>query len=171
MTGNVKAIDDLNDSEVAAFIKNYERLGKAEGGVWPLSELHREQSRRVSSKFPPREMIDGILRLCRESDDRRVSYVAIWNAFEPETPWQAYHSQKQVTNGLYKVGAYCLDHDMPMLSVLVVPATTRVLTEEAVNNIWSFAKDRGADVGDNAAAYVEKEAVRALDLIESGLTT
>jgi len=166
MTGNVKAIDDLNDAEIAAFIKNYERLGKTEGGVWPLSELHREQSRRVSSKFSPREMIDAILRLCRESDDRRVSYVAIWNAFEPETPWQAYHSQKQVTNGLYKVGAYCLDHGMPMLSVLVVPATTRVLTDEAVSNIWEFAKKRGAAVGDNAASYAENEALRALHMIE-----
>jgi hypothetical protein len=171
MTGNVKAIDELNDAEIAAFIKNYGRLGKTEGGVWPLSELHLEQSRRMSSKFPPKEMTDAILRLCRESEDRRVSYVAIWKAFEPETPWQAYHSQKQVTNGLYKVGAYCLDHGMPMLSVLVVPATTRVLTEEAVVNIWKFAKERGAAVGENAEVYVKNEAVRAVHMIESGLST
>jgi hypothetical protein len=159
------ALKSLTDVQLSRMVKNYEDQDVVTGGKWPLAELRLEQSRRGPSQFDPKDIVEAIIRLCGEADDHKVSYKAIWNAFRPDTPWQAFNSQKQVTNGLYKVGSYCVDQGLPMLSVLVVPSGTRVLTDEAARNIWAFALSLGVDAGPDARAYVAREAAKASDLV------
>lgn len=147
--------------------KNYVDQGVIAGGIWPLSDLRLEQSRRSSTELSPPELIEVILRGSSAAKDKQISYKEVWAAFRPNDPWQAHNSQKQVTNGLYRLGSYCVDTGLPMLSVLVVPSLTRVLTAEAAKNIWAFAASLGVETGPDPRAYVEREAIKAQSLMES----
>jgi len=163
----MRPVQDLSDTEIATMAKNYVDKGVVFGGVWPLSDLRLEQSRRSTAQFPPTDLMDVILRVSSAAKDNQISYKEVWTAFRPGEPWQAHNSQKQVTNGLYRLGSHCVDNGLPMLSVLVVPSLSRILTDEAARNIWAFATSLGVEAGPDPRAYAEREATKARSLMEA----
>ena len=160
-------IADLTDAQIKVFIANYKAKAATHGGKWPLSVLQWEQAKRAKSEYEIIPLMTAILRLCRQSDDHRVSYGQLWKEMNdaPLPKGQAW--AKPLTNSLGRVGAYCVDKGLPLLSTLVVDDQTRQLTDDAAHNIWAYMKDRGEDVGDSPRNYVDGQAGRAAEVVET----
>lgn len=163
------AVTDLRTPQLTAFIANYRKAGKTSGGKYSLAELLLEERRRSPSAFPHVEVARHILTGAKASDDGRVTYLEIWQAFRPGEEWKGNASVKVVGGSLGKVVEYCVRHGLPIFSVLVVPTGTRKLTNQAILNIYHECKELGVDTGNDAQAFIRREETRALAFLAHDL--
>lgn len=159
----------LTDKQLAAMIANYRSSGVTTGGRWPLTELLLEERRRKPTAFPPHDVAAAIIKLSQASPDGLVSYHDIWRTFLPDEPWKGNNPRRILADALYRVIGYCVDHGLPVLTVLVVRKNERRLSPEAVQHIYSESRDLGIEVGTDPAAFVAREREKALHLSASHL--
>ncbi len=164
LLGASMTVQKLSDKQLGSMISNYRARGVSEGGRWSLSELLLEERRRKPTAFPPRDVASTIIRLSQESPDGLVSYHDIWRAFLPEREWKGNAPRKILADALYRVIGYCVEHRLPILTVLVVRKSERRLSPEAVEHIYNESREMGVDVGPSPVAFVESERAKALRL-------
>jgi hypothetical protein len=133
-------IEDLTDDQFENFAENYRRNKRTEGGKYSLSEILLEQRRRSPSPFGTREVAAKIIELARQSEDGFLTYGELWRSFCPDLPWSGHGTQQIVAQSLYQVIGYCVQHHLPIITVLVVRGTSRRLSSEAVQNIYEECK-------------------------------
>lgn len=163
------AVTDLTNPQLAAFIANYRKAGMTTGGKYTLAELLLEERRRSPSAFTPVEVARRIMAGAKASDDGRVTYLEIWQAFRPGEEWKGNASVKIVGGSLGRVVEYCIRNGLPIFSVLVVPTGTRKLTDQAIQNIYNECRELGVDTGIDAEAFIRREEARALAFVAQDL--
>ena len=150
-------IELLKDSQIKDNIRRYREQGKETGGFFTLAQLLQEQHRRAKPGcFPTVETARHILELSAKSTDGLTTYGAIWSRFRPDEPW-GIASRKEVTNALERVGFYCVDHGLPLLSSLVVNGRREELTEEAKNNLYNAWRERGLSGISNRDDFIQQQ--------------
>lgn len=135
--------------------------------TYTLPELLAEQHRREKvGVFPTVETAQKIVQLVANSETGVITYLDIWNAFRPGEPWEAHKSRQEVTNALDRVSFYCIQHGLPLLVTLVVNKGQGKLTDDAKDNIYDAAKERGVAAGPDRDAFIadQQEKARALTL-------
>jgi hypothetical protein len=150
-------ISDLSDEELDRFEENYRRANKTEGGKYALSEILLEKKRRKPSRFGVRNVAAKIVDLAAASDDGMLTYGDLWNAFCPNIPWEGHKTMQVVTDSLGRVVYYCVTNRLPILTVLVVNASNRKLTNQAIENIFRECRDLGVDVGLDPNRFVANQ--------------
>jgi len=130
--------------------------------AYTLPELLAEQHRREKvGTFPTVETAQKIVQLVGESATGVITYLDVWDAFRPGQPWEAHKSRQEVTNALDRVSFYCIRHGLPLLVTLVVNKGQGKLTDDAKDNIFGAAKERGVAVGPDRDAFIEDQQQRA----------
>jgi hypothetical protein len=165
------SVQNLTDKQLVTMIRNYRNRGVSEGGRWPLSDLLLEERRRKPSAFPPRDVVSTILTLSQQSPDGLVTYLDIWRSFLPERKWEANNSRRIIADALFRALAYCVDNDLPIITVLVVRTQDRKLSSEAVENICEESRELGINVGPDPVAFVEGERAKALEIPNRDIST
>jgi hypothetical protein len=154
-------IENLTDDDLENFVANYRHKERTEGGLYSLAELSIEQCRRSPCPFGTREVAAKILELSRQSDDGVLTYGELWKSFRPDSPWVGYSTQQIVGQSLRRVVGYCVQHKLPIITVLVVNGTNRMLTEEAKDNIYNECKELGVETGPHRDVFVEDQIGKA----------
>ena len=156
-------IRDLSDKELENFLGNYRRAGEMEGGKYTLLELQKEQARR-NSVFSGKDVATRILTLAQPSDDCLTTYLDLWNGLYPDRDWIGNDSQRRIMADLDPAIIYCIEHELPIVTVLVVPRATRRLTENAIKNIYNRCRELGVQTGPIATEFVDRQRVAACNL-------
>jgi hypothetical protein len=112
--------------------------------------------------FGTREVAAKILELSRQSNDGFLTYEELWWSFLPDFSWSGNSSQKFVTQSLFRVIGYCVRYQLPIITVLVVRATDRRLSAEAVQNIYQKCKELGVETGPHPEAFVSDQIKRII---------
>lgn len=161
-------IGSWNDKQIASVIERYRKRGLTEGGPFSLSELLMEQRRRIKTEIPTVALVRKIVELARGSADGLVTYKELWTAFRPDEEWVGNKSQQIMGNALARVVEYCVRHQLPVLTVLVVKTGSRKLDPKAVSNICNDARDLGVTVGPDEGRFIDEqqEAARAVVLAQ-----
>lgn len=162
-------IKDRDDKEIQNFIANYREAGKTEGGIYSLEELLLEDLRRRGGTYSGREVTEKVLSLAKNSSDGRTTYGELWERLYPEEKWTGQNNIKTIGKNLNSAIYYCVTNGLPVVSVLVVPATARKLTDKAVSNIYETCKELGVDTGPVQADFIQRQTEKALKLIVSDL--
>ncbi|QEL21929.1 hypothetical protein FQV39_04545 [Bosea sp. F3-2] len=157
-------IADLTAKELGNLEANYVRLGKTTGGKYSLHEVRLEKLRRQPNPFGTRESFIKIIELAKVSTDAKLTYGDLWSAFRPNEKWKGQGTATIVKQALGRVAAYCVDHGLPIVTVLVVHSANRELSAKAKENIFNAARDLGVDVGANPEAFVERQIVGAMKI-------
>ncbi len=164
-------INSLSDKQIKVMIANYRRLSRVDGGIFSLSELLVEQSKRIPAEQTPREIVDAICRISRESIDGLTSYKVIFSYFYPERNFVGHACLKLVGNMLGIASGYCAANCLPALTTLVVPDKTRQLTQKAMENIHTGWQEFGRTVEtSDARAFCEAEVIKARELAKTWQT-
>lgn len=158
------AIADLTAKELDNLEANYVRLGKTTGGKYSLHEARLEKLRRQPNPFGTRESFIKIIELAKGSSDGKLTYADLWSAFRPDEKWKGQGTATIVKQALGRVAAYCVDHGLPIVTVLVVHSANRELSDKAKENIFNAARDLGVDVGADPEAFVERQIVGAMKI-------
>lgn len=155
-------IADLSAKELDNLEANYIRLGKTTGGKYSLHEARLEKLRRQPNPFGTRESFIKIIELAKDSTDGKLTYGDLWSAFRPDEKWKGQGTATIVKQALGRVAVYCVDHGLPIVTVLVVHSGNRELSAKAKENIFNAARDLGVDVGVDPEAFVERQIVGAM---------
>jgi hypothetical protein len=150
-------ISDLSDKELENFEAAYRRKNKIEGGKYSLSEILLEMKRRKPSAFGVREVAAKILELASASPDGLVTYGELWAAFRPDIPWSGHKTLRIVADSLGRVIHYCVTNGLPIVTVLVVQASNRRLSSDAIKNISTECRELGVPVGPDPKAFVDDQ--------------
>ncbi len=157
-------IENLTDEELENFVNNYQRARKTEGGKYPLSSLVLEQEKRKKSHFSGRETVEAIIRLCRQTREHHVTYGTLYSCLAPRAVWKGNATQSLMSKVLDKAAYYCVSNQLPILTVLVVRVNGK-LSEEAVLNIYNYAKKFGLEVGFDPIAYIDEQVHQSLKFV------
>lgn len=160
--GEKMAIADLSAKELENLEANYMRLGKTTGGKYSLQEVRLEKLRRQPNPFGTREAFIKIIELAKGSPDGRLTYGDFWSAFRPDEKWKGQGTATIVKQALGRVAAYCVDHNLPIVTTLVVHSANRELSAKAKENIFNAARDLGVDVGADPTAFIDKQVAGAM---------
>lgn len=156
----VRALSEWSDAEIRTLIKRYEERRLTSGGIYTLAELHLEYARRVKAPHEPKEFAACILTLAAASSKRRVTYGALFEHLNGRTP-NGQGDIKTITASLERLGAYCHDRGLPIISTLVVNKATGEMTADAVHNVWNYLRQINPTMPDDPAAFVAEQAARA----------
>lgn len=102
--------------------------------------------------------------VAQQSEDGLCTYGQIWSEFRPNTPWEGHKTLAVVASSLGRVVHYCVTNNVPILTALVVQTGTRLLSQEAVQNIHNECRDLGITVGSDPEAFVKRQAELARSL-------
>ena len=116
-----------------------------------------------------REVAAKIIELAATSKDGLVTYGELWKAFSPNSPWEGHKNLRIVANSLYRVIYYCVTNQLPIITVLVVRANNRRLSDEAIANIYAECKELGVDVGLDPKAFVDNQIKLSRAVVIEGL--
>ena len=162
-------IESWNDKQIASVIARYRKRGLTEGGPFSLADLLMEQRRRIKTEIPPVALARKIVELARESDDGLVTYKELWIQFRPDEAWVGNKSQQIMGNALARVVEYCVRHQLPILTALVVKTGSRTLDPKAVSNICNDARDLGITVGPDEARFIDEQQSAARTVVHAQL--
>jgi hypothetical protein len=150
-------VSDLSDNELEIMEANYRRAGRTEGGKFSLREVLLERKRRKPSAFDTREVAARIVELAGCSADGFVTYGEIWKSFRPESQWEGHKNLRIMADTLGRVIYYCVKHQLPILTVLVVRGSNRKLSDQAIENIYNECRELGINVGFDPRAFVQSQ--------------
>lgn len=154
-------ISEWSDRQLAIVAQRYRAMGKTEGSKFPLAAILREQLERKPTTLDTVAVARAILESSRASPDGMMTYGELWRKFNPDTPWSGHGTQSIVKNSLGRVVGYCVDNQLPILAVLVVPTSTRTLSDQAIDNIFSECRLLGVSTGDSARKFVDDQIEKA----------
>lgn len=150
-------------------LKKYEVNGIESGGRFSRAELLIELKRRRPSTSNGREVTAFIVQTARNSDDGLITYGEVWDRFFDSQPWQGNHSGREVGALLDNSIAYCVRHNLPIVTTLVVQKGARCMTPEAESNIYTEAKSWGVDVGLSPHDFVVLQTNKSRELAVDNL--
>lgn len=157
----MRSISEFSDDELDTFEARYRAMGKTDGGIFSLKEILLERLRRRPNVFGTRETAAKIVELASTSLDGLVTYGDIWKAFRPDQPWEGHKTQQIVASCLGRVVHYCVTHDLPILTVLVVRGDSRQLSPEAILNICNECRELGLQVGPDPSVFIARQTTLA----------
>ncbi|WP_022684114.1 hypothetical protein [Sphingobium bisphenolivorans] len=164
-----RQIHELTNDELTRMIGNYDARGLTVGGKWPRSDLAIELDRRKTSIYEPVRLARLILAECHKAADKRVSYKDLYQAWHGERHPLGQYWVNQLTDGLGVLGAWCWDHGLPIISVLVVNDGTRELSPKAAINIWTALRDRFSETPDSVDEFARQQGEAALAMPPSNI--
>jgi hypothetical protein len=149
-----------NDEEIKTLIKRYKERGLTSGGLYTLAELQLELARRVKAPHDPKDFAACILILAAQSPNRRVTFGALFEYYNGRPP-RGHGDIKTITASLERLGAYCHDRGLPIISTLVVNQATGEMTNNAVHNVWNYLRQIDPTTPNDPAAFVAEQVTRA----------
>jgi hypothetical protein len=149
-------VSDWSNEQIETLIGRYRDRGIVEGGKFTLSELLIEQKKRAPSRFGGAEVVKGIIELARRSVSGVVTYGELYHYLSDGLPWKGNATQRDMGNALERGISHCVENRLPVLTVLVIRQSGS-LSPEAVQRIYTEAKEFGLDVGLNADSFVALE--------------
>ena len=150
-------LSNWGDDQIERMIANYRKSAETEGAVFSLTELLVAQRRRIKSEFDTVALAKAIVSNSSAAADGLTTYKELWTEFRPGEPWVGNHSQQVIGNALSRVVGYCVDHGLPILTVLVVQSGSRTLDSKAVANIANDARGLGVDVGPEPDDFINRQ--------------
>lgn len=172
MTEANERLAKITDSALKDLIERMRAATDTSKAPYKLSDLLAEEHRRQPiGVFPTVETAEKVIELTRASETGVTTYKAIWSAFRPDEPWKANASLRQVTNALSRVGFYCIRHGLPQIQTLVVNGARGELTDDARDNLYNAAKERGMDVGPDRDAFIDEQQRLSRQLVADQLPT
>ena len=87
----------------------------------------------------------------------------------PNTPWEGHKNLRIVADSLFRVIRYCVMHQLPILTVLVVRGSNRRLSAQAIENIYQECRELGVDVGPDPKAFVDSQIKLSREVIVAQL--
>jgi hypothetical protein len=112
-----------------------------------------EKLARLRSIFNGPEMVAKLKELIPAANDGFVTYGEVWKSFRPHTPWGPV-PKREVGNALGRLTHYCVTKKHPILSVLLVNAKDRAMTDKAIENVYNACKELGISVGSDPREFV-----------------
>lgn len=159
-------ISRLTDEQLENLENNYRRANKLTGGRWSFEEVLQEKQRRTADERDPYSVLKVIVQYCRRSPDSRITYLELWRAIRPGQRWNAYSSLRAIMSAMERVILYCIIYDLPIVTALVVPSSSRQLSDNAVGNIFKVCRaHRCVAPGLNASRFVTQQIVQSRELI------
>lgn len=155
-----RAVAEWSDGEIRTLIRRYQERGLTSGGPYTLAELQLELARRVRAPHEPKEFAACILRLAAASSKRRVTYGALFEHLNGRPP-NGQGDIRTITASLERLGAYCHDRGLPIISTLVVNKATGEMTPDAVRNVWNYLRQIDPTMSDDPVAFVAEQAAQA----------
>jgi len=159
-------ITSWTDRQLNNLEKNYISAGKDAGGPFTLAEVKLEKLRRLPSQLDTLTVARKIVELAKQSEDGLTTYGELWTSINPDQEWKGNAAQQIVANALGRVIAYCVKNQLPILTVLVVQAGKRELSDKAVENICREASSLGVAVGSDPKAFVRDQRKAAINLTQ-----
>ena len=150
-------IQNQSEQQLNNLEENYRRQNLTEGGKYNLHEIKLENLRRNSGDLRPLDVVSAICILSENSQDGLLTFLDIWRHFYPDKDWVWPPSFNVVTKALGGAIYHCVTHGLPILTVLVVPINTRILTDDAIQGIYDGCKKVGVDVGLIPKDFVESQ--------------
>ena len=150
-------LSSWGDDKIERMIANYREKGVTEGGVVSLAELLVAQRRRIKSEIDTVALAKAIVTNAKAAADGLTTYKDLWTQFRPGESWVGNKSQQIMGKALSRVVGYCVDHRLPILTVLVVQSGSRTLDPKAVANIVNDARDLGVEVGPEPEKFIERQ--------------
>lgn len=149
-------LGEWSNEQIQNLIDNYMARGVEVGGVYPLSELHLEQRRRLCPSVTISQVVDIICEHSRESHDGLTTYGEVFAKLFPCEKWIGNEPRSRMSKILDSVIGYCVDKGLPLVSVLVVRKSPRRLDSLAEEEIVRVAKSLGINVIDEGAFFKEQ---------------
>jgi hypothetical protein len=153
----MKDIRSWTDKQLANLENNYLKKQAETGGPFSLAEVRLEILRRLPSPMDKVEVARKIVELAKATEDHLTTYGELWSSLNPDQDWKGNATQQIVANSLGQVIAYCVDNDMPILTTLVVRASNRQLSDEAVGHIYNESRSLGVQTGPDPKAFVANQ--------------
>lgn len=171
MTDASERLAKISDSALKDLIARMREAQDTSKAPYTLAQLLMEEGRRTRvGAFPTIEAAQKVLELAQSSPDGLTTYKEVYHAFRPDAEWKGNAPQNEVTNALGRVGVFCIANGLPLISTLVVNSGTRDLTEDARNNLYNFARERGVDVGSDRDTFIAHHQERARQVAVESIT-
>lgn len=161
----MKDIREVPDDGLQAAIDRYRERKLTTGGPFTLAELLLEQKRRSKSDFNGRVVVEAIIKAARASESGTLTYGHLHEQLYPGRSWEGNHSQNLMTRALDKAVHYCAEGKLPILTVLVVRANDKGLSEQAIQNIYNECREIGLEVGLEPAKFVAEQIAMSKDWV------
>lgn len=157
---------DASDDILEDMVRRYKTAGRMDGGTFSLAEIRVEQLRRRGTSYSGREVCKAILEISAAASDGLVTYMEIWARFHPNKSWSGNASVGEVRKVLDAAVHYCLDHELPIMTAIVVQSAGRRHSDKAEANMCEAAREWGRDVGVDLKNFIAQQMVltRALKL-------
>lgn len=108
-------------------------------------------------------IIAHMIVLSSKSPDGLMTYVDLWNALYPQTPWRGHGALHIIGKVMGRVTAHCVDQGLPILTTLIVQKGTRRMSEFAMKNVFAACKERGMKTDHvNAIAFCPHQQTEAI---------
>lgn len=162
-------IQDLTDKQLETIKAHYRKAKKTEGGKYTLAEVLKEKLRRSGSVFSGKVVAAKILTQAQSSQDGLTTYGDLWDELYPDSKFSGHTSIKKIGRDLGAAVHYCIDHGLPIVTVLVVQKGNRKLSDEAVSNIFNDCRELGVNTGLVALDFIAQQKAKSLALHVSSL--
>lgn len=153
----MKDIREVSDEGLQAAITRYRERKLTVGGPFSLAELLLEQKRRAKADFDGRTVVDAIIASARASVTHILTYGQLHEQLYPGRKWEGNYSQSLMSNALDKAVHYCVENQLPILTVLVVRKDDKGLSDQAIHNIYNECRDIGLNVGLEPEKFVREQ--------------
>lgn len=150
------SLKDWSLDQIETLVARYRSRGLTEGGQFSLSELVLEQKRRIPSHFSGLDVVNSIVGLARKSTDGFITYGQLYHVLSGGLKWKGNATQREMGLALERGIGYCVDNQLPILTVLVVKKTGSH-SPEAIQRIYDEAREMGLDVGLDAESFVASQ--------------
>lgn len=150
-------LESWPNDKIEQMIVNYRERAVRTGGLYTLAELLVEQRRRTKSEIDTVALAQAIITKAAAAPDGLATYKELWMQFRPGEPWIGNASQQMMGNALSRVVGDCVQHGLPILTVLVVQTGSRALDPKAIANIANDARDLGVDVDPEPDKFIERQ--------------
>lgn len=158
----VRPISEWSITQLETMIDRYRERGVSEGGPYRLRDVMVELLSRTPSTIEPRQAAEAIVTLSQTNEGGLVSYGSVWKHVTGRS-WSAM-ARTETIRALDGLIAYCVTHELPLISTLVVADGADELGQGAVEKTARQAADLGIEVGADLSAFVlaQQQMARAL---------
>jgi hypothetical protein len=111
------------------------------------------------------ELFAKIQELAPSSADGFVTYGDVWTSLRPEIPW-GLTAKNEIGHAMGRLTNYCAVNNLPIMSVLLVNAKDRAMTDKAAENIFQACKVLGLDVGSDSKAFIKTQIGNARSFLD-----
>lgn len=128
-------IEHLSDHEVSQLEARIV-ASQGAGQDHSLSAVLSVKLSRQAPDFSGRDVTRLILAKSQESHDGLVTYKELWQSCYPGMDWQGQNSVNKIKKILGNAVNYCLDHELPIVTSIVVRTDSRDNSAKAKDNMF-----------------------------------